>query len=432
MGILDFIFGKNKLNDSKKNQNVAIGNNKQSSITKNSADVLKKANSRSYEQLAVASFAFESNQHQRYENGKLVQGLQDCPRTIKLEKNVNGCSGYQLEPGDGYIVRMINGDTGRDQMAAKPMRVIKSTLSEVVLRGYKVNAMTPFGFQEVDMADYGLSVDLDNGTIIKCTLHMYDRNVDIEYRKVAVTKNKMNIDVLSYVGQSQIVEISAQLNFAHNMQNSLLASRLCTELYDEVGPKKQGGRSLINLANSDCQCVGLAFTSMALCYDFGDEDINSVAAENAFYCLTKNLVENDNTFVAPAIFTILQIRPQLLKDKLISSWCDLAQKQVGIPIGLMLGGNPFLDPRLNDFRQQAFNYKDDIMYYLLSKFFDIEKMEFTVPEDLCYFIPNKSIIIPFLDKMKDNPSYFKKSFMNNCKEHLISVFKQCEDTLMQY
>ncbi|MCM1311920.1 MAG: hypothetical protein NC206_01750 [Bacteroides sp.] len=135
-------------------------------------------------ELSITPFVFESNQHQRYENGNPVQGLQECSRTIKVEKNVNGCSGYQLKNGDGYIVRLINGDTGQPQMSTKPMRVIKSTVTDVILRGYVVSAQTPLGFQNFDMSDYGLTVSLKDGKVVKCVLHMYDRKVDIEYRKV--------------------------------------------------------------------------------------------------------------------------------------------------------------------------------------------------------------------------------------------------------
>ena len=175
MGLLDFIFGKKKTNGTSQNQVAKTAINNQGPVSQEPMNVNKK------EEPIITSFVFESNQHQRYENGKPVQGLQICPRLIKLEENTHGCNGYQLRAGDGYIVRMINGDTGNEQMAPKPMRVIKSTESELLLRGYKVNAMTPFGFQEVDMADYGLSVVLNNSKVAKCTLHMYDRNVDIEY-----------------------------------------------------------------------------------------------------------------------------------------------------------------------------------------------------------------------------------------------------------
>ncbi|MDE7025883.1 MAG: hypothetical protein K2O88_08410 [Paramuribaculum sp.] len=128
-------------------------------------------------------FTFHSSQHQRYQSGIPVMGLQTCGRTVKVEKNVRGCSGYQLRPGDGYIVRMINDDIQRDQMAPKPMRVIASTPERIELRGYPTVAQTPFGWQDFDLSDYALTVYLSNGTVTKCVLHMTDRNVDLEYRK---------------------------------------------------------------------------------------------------------------------------------------------------------------------------------------------------------------------------------------------------------
>ena len=180
MRLLDFIFGKKK--DAKTSVPQSKPAAKQQPTASRPATTTSSAPKTA--ELSIAPFVFESNQHQRYENGNPVQGLQECPRIIKVEKNVNGCSGYQLKNDDGYIVRMINGDTGQPQMSAKPMRVIKSTVTEVILRGYMVSAQTPFGFQDFDMSDYGLTVSLEDGKVVKCVLHMYDRNADIEYRKV--------------------------------------------------------------------------------------------------------------------------------------------------------------------------------------------------------------------------------------------------------
>lgn len=171
MGILNLLFGKKKVNVTSSSQAV------KSAISTSKPEVRKN------EESIVEPFIFESNQHQRFESDHPVQGLQKCPRTIKVEKNTSGCSGYEINPGDGYIVRMINGDTGKEQMSAKPMRVINTTTAEFEFRGYKVNAMTPFGFQEVDLSDYGLTVVLNNGKVMKCALHMYDRDMYIEYRK---------------------------------------------------------------------------------------------------------------------------------------------------------------------------------------------------------------------------------------------------------
>lgn len=230
----------------------------------------------------------------------------------------------------------------------------------------------------------------------------------------------------------RLVEIASQCNMAHNMGNQNAAAQLCKMLYDEVSPRKQGGKALINLSADNGQCVGLAFTHMALCYNWGDEDINSVASENAFYCLAKNLIEKHNTFVAPAIFTIMQKGSKLMKDKLIASWCDMVQKQIGMPIGMALGGNPYADPKLDDFRQQAIGFKDDIAYYALTKFYDVDKEEFTIPTDMPYYIPKETEIQIFLTRVKANPAFGNDSFLKNCEEHFSSVYKQCGKTLRQY
>lgn len=129
----------------------------------------------------LSNFDYNSNCHQRYESGTPVLGLQVCPRYIKIRKNTNGCSGYQLKNGDGYILTATNGDTGKPQFAPKPMRVVKFSDTEILLKGYKVSAQTPFGWQEIDLSDYGFSIILNNGKPNKCILHMYDRNVKLEY-----------------------------------------------------------------------------------------------------------------------------------------------------------------------------------------------------------------------------------------------------------
>lgn len=370
------------------------------------------------------SFTFKSDCHQRYESGIPIQGLQECSRTVSVVKNTDGCPGYRLEPGVGYIVKIYNDDLGKPNMSDKPMRLVSKTADKVEFVGFPIEAQTPFGWQEVDYRDYGLTVYYSNGEVSKCVLHMFDRSIDLEYRSNSIITN-------SQTSNSTVIQIAAQLNMAHNMRDRV-AGQLCVNLYEEVGPGKQGGEALICLSNSDCQCVGLAFTTMALCYDFGDEDINSVAAENAYYCLAKSLIEKNNTFVAPAIYTIMQKGGKLMKDKLISSWCDMAQKQVGMPIGIMLGGNPFTDPKLDDFRQQAINFKDYISYYALIKFYDVKQQQYLIPTDMPYYIPNESEIKSFLTIIKTNPSFLKDDFVADCEEHFVSVYEQCKKTLLKY
>lgn len=127
-------------------------------------------------------FVFESNEHQRYEYGSPVMGLQKCLRTIVVEANKSGCEGYKIKPGDGYVVKIYNNDTSNSQMSAKPMRLFQVTDSFIELRGYPLLAFSLFGWQPLDYSTYGFYIHYANGRITHCDLHMFDRNVRIEYR----------------------------------------------------------------------------------------------------------------------------------------------------------------------------------------------------------------------------------------------------------
>ena len=146
-------------------------------------DFFKRNDSLQNQEISIFEpFTFQSTCHQRYENGIPVGGLQNCTRTIRVEKNTNGCSGYLLEPGIGYIVKMFNDDLGRPNMSDKPMKIIRKTINEVEFRGFLIEARTPFGWQEIDYSDYGFVVYYEKEQIKKCVLHMYDRNIYIEYK----------------------------------------------------------------------------------------------------------------------------------------------------------------------------------------------------------------------------------------------------------
>lgn len=60
----------------------------------------------------------------------------------------------------------------------------------VELRGFPIEARSPFGWQEVDYSDYGFVVYYKNGQVEKCVLHMYDRNIRLEYLHSSIIKRK--------------------------------------------------------------------------------------------------------------------------------------------------------------------------------------------------------------------------------------------------
>ena len=221
-------------------------------------------------------FDFDSDCHQRYQGSNPENGLQKCPRYFKIRKNVNGCSGYQLKNGDGYILTAVNGDTGKPQFAPKPMRMVKVSDKEILLKGYMVSAQTPFGWQEIDLSDYGFSIKLKNGKPEKCTLHMYDKNVRIEYLiQGHGNRSASSIDLKV----KKCIHLFEQRNIP-SLQQSLF------ELYNEFNCKG-GGRKIIGFERKDqlCECF-----DMMLRYDWmNDSDIREVWAEDGFYCISEYL-----------------------------------------------------------------------------------------------------------------------------------------------
>lgn len=181
MGLFDFIFGNKKKEEQQRLENERKASEARLAEERRKEEERKRAERELAESLQP--FTFKSNCHQRYENNAPVQGLQECVRTVSVEKNTSGCPGYKLQPGIGYIVKIFNDDLGRPNMSDKPMKVVRKTDSFIELRGFPIEAQSPFGWQEVDYRDYGFVVYYKNGEIEKCVLHMYDRNIRIEYMK---------------------------------------------------------------------------------------------------------------------------------------------------------------------------------------------------------------------------------------------------------
>ena len=115
-------------------------------------------------------FVFQSSDHLRFENGRHVSGPHGgAPSAVKVEANING--------GEGYTVTMFNTDGGQAvvQMAPKQMKLVNSDNEKIELKGYGRDSMG------ASFADYGLTIVHDEGSIEKVILHMFDRNVDIQY-----------------------------------------------------------------------------------------------------------------------------------------------------------------------------------------------------------------------------------------------------------
>ena len=232
------------------------------------------------------TFTFQSNQHQRYEKGAPVKGIQNCIRTITVEKNSKGCNGYRLEPGDGYIIKIFNNELGRPQMADKPMRICRRSETSIEFRGFPILAQTPFGWQEIDLSDYGLIVYYENGIVSKCVLHMFDRNVFIEYRKISteqIEKPQSNTSVC------EAEQYAIKAREAARAGNTSMSHRLGVESFKSfVSDISQVHRV------KDVQSCALALGKMMEGDNFTDNDTISKAVAISYYFLTKAIKETAN------------------------------------------------------------------------------------------------------------------------------------------
>lgn len=214
--------------------------------------------------LQIEPFIFKSNCHQRYENGQPKMGLQECFRTVCVDKNIDGCNGYKLESGVGYIVKVFNDDLGRPNMSDKPMKIVRKTENSVELRGFPIEAMSPFGWQEVDYSVYGFIVYYEHGKVSKCVLHMYDRNTFIEYRYVDKTP-LMTANTNSSISECE--QFAQQAQDAANIGNTSKAHQYGLKVYDSII------RDPLQLSKvSDIQSIALTLGKLMEGDFFSDND----------------------------------------------------------------------------------------------------------------------------------------------------------------
>ena len=289
MGLLDFLFGNSKEKERQEElerQRLAAEARmaQQRKEEQERQARIKKEQAVRARMMTIEPFVFKSNCHQRYEGAYPKMGLQECLRTVSVVKNTNGCSGYQLQPGDGYIIKIFNDDAGKPNMADKPMRVVRKTDTSVELRGYKVNAQTPFGWQEIDLADYGLLVHYENGKVCKCVLHMYDRNTFIEYR---TQSNEPLKSVSSNHGTNECEEYAKLAREAAANGNTSSAQQYGLKALNSIIANPSQLKSIANV-----DTLALALGKMMEGDHFRDNDSIKRAVGLTYYMLCKAIDQN--------------------------------------------------------------------------------------------------------------------------------------------
>ena len=122
------------------------------------------------------SLIFTSSDPIRFQNGVDVRGHNHgANRRFIIERNIDG--------NDGYSVTMYNLDGNHPfwqnniQMATKRMRIESVSDNIIQMRGYGVNQLG------ASFADYGIVLLIEEKTIKRIQLNLYDRNISIVYLK---------------------------------------------------------------------------------------------------------------------------------------------------------------------------------------------------------------------------------------------------------
>ena len=128
---------------------------------------------------------FDSSDHIRFQDGQNVSGHNyGCNRRLVIEKNIQG--------DEGYTVTMYNLDgihplwQNNIQMAPKRMKIIgvKEDIVEFRGVGYDENALAMGApLQNASFENYGVVVMIEDSSIVRAQLNMYDRNISIVYLK---------------------------------------------------------------------------------------------------------------------------------------------------------------------------------------------------------------------------------------------------------
>jgi tetratricopeptide (TPR) repeat protein len=136
----------------------------------------------------LADYKFLSNDHTRIENGRPTNA-----------NNKGAWRGIRIKTSDNntFFVSMYNMNENHPvwgdniQMAEKRMKIVEDTSNKIVLRGFGTDTMG------ASFADYGLTIHKSNSEVVKVTLHMLDRKIDIVYEKAENTEQSETLDQFS-------------------------------------------------------------------------------------------------------------------------------------------------------------------------------------------------------------------------------------------
>ncbi|MDR1715059.1 MAG: hypothetical protein LBS20_04375 [Prevotella sp.] len=219
-----------------------------------------------------------------------------------------------------------------------------------------------------------------------------------------------------------ILTLSRNTNWGFNTKDTRLFTNSAFQLYNYV--QRNSTKLLTDMKDKvDLQIVGMAFYYSARFIDYGDMDVNSVAAENAYYCLAKS-VKQGNYFAAPKLYNLIKYNPNLLMSKFIATRMSEIQKTQKLPIG-MIYGNPF---NSKEAREESLKIILPLRIFIISKFYDIELNKTKMPKDMIEY-SNEDIVSDLNEIIKYSSI---TEVLNIGEKYYEEVSNEIEDTLLKF
>lgn len=221
-----------------------------------------------------------------------------------------------------------------------------------------------------------------------------------------------------------ILDFAQNVNWGYNTRNNNLFINSASELFMYV--QATGANKLTNLTNSsELQMVGKAFSYFARFLDSGDYNINSVAAENAYYCLAKSIRLN-NYYAAPELYNLMVNQSELLIDKfVVVRIASFQRENPNTPFSRVWGiGNPIKNPAA---REDTKKILPHTRYFIISKFYDIEANKTLMPPDIIEY--SQSLLD--IDLLAISKKANIQSWLDTGKEYFENVFNEIEEALLK-
>ncbi|GET29742.1 hypothetical protein [Prolixibacter sp. SD074] len=219
-----------------------------------------------------------------------------------------------------------------------------------------------------------------------------------------------------------IINLAGGVNWGISTKNNTLFLDSATQLYNYM--QQKGAYLLTQIEESgELQMIGKAFSYFARFLDNEDPDINSVAEENAFYCLSKS-IKLDNYFAGPELYNLISGYSELLMDKFIAVRMSELQETKGIPVNLVYG-NPYMNSKA---RIEAKKIIPFLKFYVRSTFFDIKMNKPRMPSDLIEYSLNK--VVAYIESIYQYSSFDEG--INIGGRYFEKVYSEMEDTLLEF